>query len=143
MAAALEEAEQAAEEGEIPIGAVVALEGEPVGRGRNGSIRLQDPTGHAEILALRDAGARVGNYRLPGAVLYCTVEPCLMCMGAVLHARIDRLVYGADDPKVGAAALLRRIEEDGAGFNHRFVMEGGLLAGRSSRLLVDFFKVRR
>jgi tRNA(adenine34) deaminase len=143
MELALEEAANAAAEGEIPIGAVLALNGEPIGRGRNGSIRLHDPAGHAEILALRDAARRLQNYRLPGTVLYCSVEPCLMCLGAVLHARVSRLVYGASDPKIGATALLESIRKEEDRFNHRFEVKGGVLAERSGTLLVNFFKDRR
>ena len=102
MELALAEARRAAAEGEVPVGAVVVLDGEVVGRGRNGPIRTSDPTAHAEVVALRDAGQRVGNYRLVGATLYVTVEPCLMCAGACLHARVLALVFGALDPKAGA-----------------------------------------
>ena len=143
MELALEEAALAGAEGEIPIGAVLTQNGEPVGRGRNGSIRLHDPAGHAEILALRDAARRLQNYRLPGTVLYCSVEPCLMCLGAALHARVGRLVYGAPDPKIGATALLDSIRQKEDRFNHRFEVKGGVLAERSSSLLVNFFNDRR
>jgi tRNA(adenine34) deaminase len=143
MRSALELARQARHGGEVPVGAVVVLGDETVGRGRNSPIALSDPTAHAEILALRDAAARSGNYRLPGAVLYCTVEPCLMCLGAMLHARIGRLVYGTADPKVGATGRLASLGDLGAVFNHAFEIEGGCLADESSRLLLDFFRERR
>ncbi len=143
MRSALELAGQARDSGEVPVGAVVVLGGEAVGRGRNSPITLSDPTAHAEILALRDAAARVGNYRLSGATVYCTVEPCLMCLGAMLHARIGRLVYGAADPKVGATAKLESLGDLGAAMNHDFEILGGILAAEASALLVDFFRGRR
>jgi tRNA(adenine34) deaminase len=143
MRMALDLAAQARDGGEVPVGAVVSVDGEPVGRGKNSPIASSDPTAHAEILALRDAAARVGNYRLSGAVLYSTIEPCLMCLGAMLHARIGRLVFGAADPKVGATARLARLEELGADFNHGFEIEGGVLADESSALLLEFFRGKR
>ena len=143
MRSALELAEQARESGEVPVGAVVVVGNETVGRGRNSPIALRDPTAHAEILALREAGARTGNYRLSGATLYSTVEPCLMCLGAMLHARIGRLVYGAADPKVGATVLLDSLGSLGADVNHGFEVRGGVLADEASKLLLDFFRERR
>ncbi len=143
MRMALQEAREAGRAGEVPIGAVVAVNGNPVGCGRNSPIRLHDPTGHAEILALRDAAARLGNYRLTGATLVTTLEPCLMCLGAALHARIVRVVYGAADPKVGATGLLPRILDEGAGLNHRFQVTGGVLADEAGALVQDFFRNRR
>ncbi len=143
MAQALELADEARRAGEVPVGAVVVLEGRVVGRGRNASVSLVDPTGHAEILALRDAAARTGNYRLVGATLYCTVEPCLMCLGAALHARVARIVFGAADARVGATGRLRALEAQGAAFNHRFEVTGGVEAERAAELLLDFFRERR
>jgi tRNA(adenine34) deaminase len=142
MAAALEEAVRAAEAGEVPIGAVVALDGEIVGRGFNQPIAASDPTAHAEIVALRAAARRLGNYRLPGAVLCVTIEPCLMCVGALLHARIARLVYGAPEPRGGAVAAAVR---DGAlaGHNHRFDVLGGVQEDACRLLVQGFFKARR
>lgn len=143
MRSALELAGQARDSGEVPVGAVVVLGDEAVGRGRNSPITLCDPTAHAEILALRDAAARVGNYRLTGATVYCTTEPCLMCLGAMLHARIGRLVYAAPDPKVGATAQLDALEGLGAVLNYGFEIRGGVLADEAAALLVDFFRERR
>lgn len=143
MRAALGEARRAGDDGEVPVGAVVALGGEIVGRGRNRPVGDDDPTAHAEIVALRDAGRRVGNYRLTGAVLYCTVEPCLMCVGAALHARVERVVWGAPDEKVGATGAVERLRETGAVFNHRFDVLGGVLASESAELLRGFFAGRR
>jgi tRNA(adenine34) deaminase len=143
MRMALDLAEQARDLGEIPVGSIVAIDGEVVGSGRNSSIALADPTAHAEILALREAAARIGNYRLIGATVYCTVEPCLMCLGAMLHARIARLVYGVADPKVGAMGKLKALAEGGAEFNHGFEITSGLLAEKASALLHEFFKERR
>jgi len=143
MRKALDLASLAAGAGEVPVGAVVVLEGKVAGRGWNSPISRTDPTAHAEILALREAAASAGNYRLTGAVLYSTVEPCLMCVGAMLHARIGRLVYGAADPKVGATGKLEGFRESGAVFNHGFRIDGGLLADESSALLREFFERRR
>jgi tRNA(adenine34) deaminase len=143
MRMALEEAVRARDAGEVPVGAVVVVNGEPVGRGSNSPIARCDPTAHAELLALREAAARLGNYRLTGAVMYSTVEPCLMCLGAMLHARIGRLVFGAADPKVGATAKLAGLQDLGAVFNHGLRIEGGLLAGEASALLLEFFDERR
>ena len=143
MRSALELAKQARDSGEVPVGAIVVVGDETVGRGRNSPIALGDPTAHAEILALREAAARIGNYRLSGATLYCSVEPCLMCLGAMLHARIERLVYAAPDPKVSATAMLASLGDLGADFNHGFEIRGGVLAREASDLLVDFFRARR
>ena len=143
MRMALDLAAQARDAGEVPVGAVVVVEGEPAGRGKNSPVTLSDPTAHAEILALREAAARTGNYRLTGAVLYSTVEPCLMCLGAMLHARVGRLVFAAADPKVGATAQLTRLEQWGADFNHGLEVEGGVLADEASALLREFFHGRR
>jgi tRNA(adenine34) deaminase len=143
MRMALQEAREAGLSGEVPIGAVVALDGKTQGRGRNSPISLNDPTGHAEILAIRDAANRIGNYRLTGATLVSTVEPCLMCLGAALHARIGRIVFGAADPKVGATDILARMEREGALLNHRFQVTGGILAEEASNLILEFFQNRR
>ena len=143
MRMALQEAREAGRSGEVPIGAIIVLNGKPAGRGRNSPVGLNDPTGHAEILALRDAAGRIGNYRLTGATLVSTVEPCLMCLGAALHARIGRVIYGAADPKVGAIGFLERIQAEGAWLNHQFQVTGGVLAGEASDLILEFFRNRR
>jgi tRNA(adenine34) deaminase len=142
MRAALEEARRAASDGEVPVGAVVAQDGEIIGRGRNRSIRDHDPTAHAEIVALREAAMRLGNYRLIGCTLYATIEPCAMCAGAAVLARIDRLVYGCDDPKAGAVRSLYRIADD-ARLNHQIDVTSGMLADECAALLRDFFEKRR
>ncbi|HXV76095.1 MAG TPA: tRNA adenosine(34) deaminase TadA [Candidatus Polarisedimenticolaceae bacterium] len=143
MRLALELAQQAGVRDEVPVGALVVAGGRVVGRGANAPIGRRDPTAHAEILALREAAEKAGNYRLVGATIYCTVEPCLMCLGAAVHARIDRLVYGADDPKVGSIRALDRLASDGAALNHRFAVTGGVLADESAELIRRFFRDRR
>ncbi len=143
MRLALDLAGRAETLGEVPVGAVVVIDGELAGRGFNHPIRGCDPTAHAEIAALRDASRKLANYRLTGATLYCTVEPCIMCLGAALHARIGRLVYGASDPRVGAVAELDRLRGTGALFNHRLDCLGGVLAAESSELIRGFFEKRR
>jgi len=143
MRLALDLAGQAEALGEVPVGAVVVVNGKITGRGFNHPIGSCDPTAHAEIAALRDASRRLANYRLTGATLYCTVEPCIMCLGAALHARIGRLVYGASDPKVGAVAELDRWVSSGALFNHRLDCQDGVLAAESSELIRGFFENRR
>lgn len=143
MRLALDLAGQAEALGEVPVGAVVVVNGKIAGRGFNHPIGSCDPTAHAEIAALRDASRRLANYRLTGATLYCTVEPCIMCLGAALHARIGRLVYGASDPKVGAVAELDRWVGSGALFNHRLDCQDGVLAVESSELIRGFFENRR
>jgi tRNA(adenine34) deaminase len=143
MRLAIEEAEAARREGEVPVGAIVVLDQRVVGRGRNAPIGSTDPTAHAEIVALRDAARRVGNYRLTGAVLYCTVEPCLMCLGASLIARVGRVVWAASDPKIGAARHLEAMRASGAMFNHRFETRGGVLAEEAAGMLKSFFRDRR
>jgi len=143
MHLALEEAACAREEGEVPVGAVIVLDGAVVGRGHNESVARNDPTAHAEVLALREAAARVGTYRLVGTTLYCTVEPCLMCLGAALHARVARVVYGASDPRLGAVSRLRSLWSSGAGLNHRFEAVGGVLEGPCASHLLEFFRERR
>jgi tRNA(adenine34) deaminase len=126
MRAALEQALEARRHGEIPVGAVVALDGAIVGSGFNQPIGMHDPTAHAEIVALRDAGRRIGNYRLTGATLYVTIEPCQMCVGAMIHARIARVVYGTREPKAGAIESAMRAHEHPA-VNHRMAAAGGVL----------------
>ena len=143
MKLALELAVRAREAGEVPVGAVVVVGGEVVGRGQNASLGLSDPTAHAEVLAIRDAAKRVANYRLPGATLYCTVEPCMMCLGAALHARLARVVYGASDLKVGALGRLEAMRSLGAEFNHHLECLGGIGASPAAELLLDFFRERR
>jgi tRNA(adenine34) deaminase len=142
MGLALEEARRAAAEGEVPVGAVVVLDGEVVGSGHNAPIALVDPTAHAEVLALREAAGKRASYRLPGATLYTTVEPCAMCCGAVLQARLARLVYGAADPKAGAARSLYRLLEDPR-LNHEVAVTGAVRSEESARLLRQFFESRR
>ena len=140
MDAALRLARAAGRRGEVPIGAVVIAGGRPIGRGANHPIGAHDPTAHAEISALRRAGRSAGNYRLPGATLYVTLEPCLMCLGAMVHARIDRLVFGAPDRKIGATSLLKRARR---GLNHRFDVRGGVMEEECAGALWDFFRARR
>jgi tRNA(adenine34) deaminase len=142
MREALAEARQALAEGEVPVGAVVVRDDELLGRGRNAVISSQDPTAHAEVLALREAARKVGNYRLPGATLYATVEPCPMCCGAALHARVSRVAFGAPDPKGGAVVSLYRLLEDSR-LTHRAEVAGGVLAEECGALLRTFFESRR
>jgi tRNA(adenine34) deaminase len=142
MSEALALAAAAAQAGEVPVGAVVVRDGEVVGRGFNRPISTSDPTAHAEIVALRDAAARLGNYRLPGCDLYVTLEPCAMCVGAMLHARLSRVVFGAPDPKTGACGGVLDLASEGR-INHQTVFEGGLLAQESGELLRRFFAERR
>jgi len=139
---ALVEARRAADAGEVPIGAVVVLDGMVIARAHNAPITLHDPTAHAEVLALRAAARETGNYRLERASVYTTVEPCLMCCGALVHARVARLVYGAADPKAGAAASLYRILDDGR-LNHRVEVTAGVRAEECAALLTEFFRARR
>jgi tRNA(adenine34) deaminase len=142
MTAALEEAHRAREAGEVPIGAVVAIDGEIVGRGFNQPISSRDPTAHAEIVAIRDAARRIGNYRLTGATLCVTIEPCLMCVGAMVHARVGTLVYGAAEPKSGAVVSAIRAPEL-PGLNHRFQIVSGIREDECRGLMVEFFRERR
>jgi tRNA(adenine34) deaminase len=142
MRAALEEARAAAERGEVPVGAVMAVDGEIVARAGNRTITDCDPTAHAEMVVLRGAARAAGNYRLLGGTLYVTIEPCAMCVGAMIQARIDRLVYGADDPKGGAVRSCFSIFEHPQ-INHRVEVMSGLLAGDAASLLRNFFAVRR
>lgn len=142
MAAAIELARAAGAAGEVPVGAVVVLDGEIVGRGYNQPIGRADPTAHAEVMALRDAAARIGNYRIPGASLYVTLEPCVMCAGAIMHARIARVVFGARDPKTGAAgSVVDLFAEDR--LNHHADIQGGIKAEECGALLSSFFAARR
>lgn len=142
MRIALEEAKSAGEEGEVPIGAVLVSGGEVIGRGRNRPVVLSDPTAHAEIQALREAAARIGNYRLSGSTLYATLEPCIMCTGAILQARIARLVFGAEDSKGGAVSSLYSLLGDSR-LNHRVEVTSGVLEEECRELLRRFFQERR
>jgi tRNA(adenine34) deaminase len=142
MAAALEQAALARDHGEVPIGAVVALGGDIVGRGFNQPIRSGDPTAHAEIVAIREAARVVGNYRLTGGTLAVTIEPCLMCVGALVHARIGALVYGASEPRTGAIVSTIRGNEL-PGHNHRFEIVAGIREEECRALMQAFFKERR
>jgi tRNA(adenine34) deaminase len=142
MAEALAEARRGLEAGEVPVGAVVVLDGEIVARAHNAPIALADPTAHAEILAMREAARALGNYRLTGATVYATVEPCPMCCGAILHARVSRVVYGAPDPKAGAVESLYRLLGDPR-LNHRVTTQGGVLAPEAAQLLKTFFEAKR
>jgi tRNA(adenine34) deaminase len=142
MRRALELAQSAASAGEVPVGAVVVRDGEMLGEGFNQPIGARDPTAHAEIVALREAARRVGNYRLSGATLYVTMEPCTMCAGALVHARIGTLVYGALEPKSGAVQSTARALENPR-LNHRVQVVGGVLAEESAGLLKQFFAGRR
>jgi tRNA(adenine34) deaminase len=139
MQAALAEARLAAEDGEVPIGAVIVREGEIVARGQNRVLRDVDPTAHAEIVALRAAAQAIGNYRLNGCTLYVTLEPCAMCAGAMIHARLDRLVFAASDPKAGAAGSVVGVVNH-AQLNHQMVVESGLLGEEAGELLRSFFR---
>jgi tRNA(adenine34) deaminase len=142
MEEALRAAQRALEAGEVPIGAVVVCDGKIVGRGWNRNITDADPTAHAEIIALREAGAAVGNHRLAECDLFATIEPCPMCAGAMVHARIKRLVYGADDPKAGAVQSVMQVLNHPQ-LNHKMEVRNGILAGRCAELLQSFFKSRR
>ncbi len=142
MQEALRAAQRALEAGEVPVGAVVVHDGKIVGRGYNRNLSDSDPTAHAEVVALREAGTTIGNHRLGECELFATIEPCAMCAGALVHARIRRLVYGADDPKAGAVhSVIRVLNQPGA--NHRMEIRGGVLAGRCAELLQEFFRARR
>jgi tRNA(adenine34) deaminase len=142
MSVALAEAQVAAEHGEVPIGAVLVRDGILLAKAGNASVARHDPTAHAEVLALRAAGADARNYRLGGTTLYATVEPCPMCMGAALHARVARLVYGCADPKAGAAGTLFDLATDPR-LNHRIAVSAGVEAEASRALLQAFFRARR
>ncbi|WP_449285285.1 tRNA adenosine(34) deaminase TadA [Marinobacter sp. PE14] len=142
MNRALQLAVEAAAKGEVPVGAVVVLDGKEIGAGFNAPISGCDPTAHAEIRALRDAAARVGNYRLPDATLYVTLEPCTMCVGAIVHGRISRLVYGASEPKAGAIESARRTLEE-PHLNWDVTAVGGVLSDQCSQVISEFFSRRR
>ena len=142
MQAALAEARAAAEAGEVPIGAVVVSGGEVIARGQNSVIRANDPTAHAEIVALRQAAAVLGNYRLNGCTLYVTLEPCAMCAGAMIHARLDRLMIAAPDPKAGACGSVLEVLNHSR-LNHQMQVEKGILAAESAELLRGFFREKR
>jgi tRNA(adenine34) deaminase len=142
MDEALAEARRAESAGEVPVGAIVVVDGAIVGRGYNQPISAGDPTAHAEIVAIRDAARRLGNYRLSGATLYVTVEPCLMCVGALVHARIATLVYGAPEPRSGAVESTVRGGEL-PGHNHRFEVVAGVRSDASRELMQAFFRARR
>jgi tRNA(adenine34) deaminase len=142
MQQALEQAELAALAGEVPVGAVIVRNGVVVARAFNKPITNHDPSAHAEMLALRDAALSEENYRLPGTTLYVTLEPCIMCAGAMLHARVDRIVYGASDQKTGAAGSVLDVFSSKQ-INHQTVVEGGVMTEECGQLLRDFFKERR
>jgi len=142
MEQALEQARLAALAGEVPVGAVIVRNGEVISKAFNQPITNHDPSAHAEMLALRQAALSAENYRLPGTTLYVTLEPCIMCAGAMLHARVDRIVYGAADPKTGAAGSVLDVFSSKQ-INHQTVLEGGMMAEECSQLLRDFFKERR
>ncbi len=142
MEEALRAAQRALEAGEVPVGAVVVCEGRIVGLGWNCNIADSDPTAHAEVVALREAGKKVGNHRLEDCELFVTIEPCAMCAGAVVQARLKRLVYGADDPKAGAVHSVLRVLNHPQ-LNHHMEVQGGILAGRCAELLQAFFRNRR
>ena len=142
MEEALRSAQRALEAGEVPIGAIVVHDDKIIARGHNLSVTSNDPTAHAEILALREAGAALGNYRLSGCTLFVTIEPCAMCAGALVHARIARVVYGAKDPKTGADGSVMQVLNHPAQ-NHHIEVLPGVLAGRCAELLQSFFRERR
>ena len=142
MQQALEQAQLAALAGEVPVGAVLVRDGQVISRAFNKPITDHDPSAHAEMLALRQAALLAENYRLPGATLYVTLEPCTMCAGAILHARLDRIVYGASDPKTGAAGSVLDVFSSEQ-INHQTSVEGGVMGEECGQLLRDFFKERR
>ena len=143
MARALMLARRAEAEGEVPVGAVIVREGKVIGEGWNRPIASHDPSAHAEIVALRDAAAREGNYRLPNSTLYVTLEPCPMCAGAIIHARVAQLVFGASDPKGGAAGSVFSLLPSDHRFNHRVAVRSGTLAETCAEQLRAFFRARR
>ena len=142
MQQAIALAQQAAEQGEVPVGAIIVKDGAIIGKGSNTPINTHDPTAHAEIIAMRDAAQRIGNYRLVDCTLYVTLEPCAMCTGAMQHARIARVVYGASDAKTGACGSVVDLMAE-TKLNHHAVVEGGVLAEECGSLLSTFFKARR
>lgn len=142
MQEALRCAQRGLEAGEVPVGAVVVHEGKVLGRGFNRNITDSDPTAHAEVVALREAGAAIGNHRLSDCELFATIEPCAMCAGALVHARIRRLVYGADDPKAGAVRSVMQVVNHPS-LNHQMEVRSGVLAGKCGELVQEFFRFRR
>jgi tRNA(adenine34) deaminase len=142
MEEALRAAQRALEAGEVPVGAIVVCGGKIVGRGSNRNIADSDPSAHAEIVALREAGAALGNHRLEDCELFVTIEPCAMCAGALVQARLKRLIYGADDPKAGAIHSVMQVLNHPS-LNHRMEIRAGVLAGRSAEVLQEFFRSRR
>ena len=142
MGAALELAREARERGEVPVGAVLVIDGEIMGRGFNQPVSRNDPTAHAEIVALRQAGREAGNYRLPGSTMYVTIEPCQMCVGAMVHARVARVVYGTPEPKAGAIESAMRAHEHPS-LNHRLEVTGRVLEDECRDVIQAFFKERR
>ena len=142
MRLALEQAKQAESEGEVPVGAVVVIDDKVIGQGRNQTLGLHDPSAHAEIMAMREAGKNLSNYRIPGSTLYVTLEPCIMCAGAILHARVERVVFGARDEKTGAVGSIANLLENPL-VNHRCRVTAGILSESSRLLLGNFFQQRR
>jgi tRNA(adenine34) deaminase len=142
MQLALEQAQLAKASGEVPVGAVLVSNNQVIAAGHNQPITQNDPSGHAEMLALRAAGQNLGNYRLPDTTLYVTLEPCMMCSGAIMHARVSRLVYGARDPKTGCVHSVLNLF-DNQQLNHHTIVEGGILENQCAQVLKDFFKERR
>jgi tRNA(adenine34) deaminase len=142
MRLALDEARAALHSGEVPVGAVLVQDAQILARGHNGPVAQSDPTAHAEVVVLRAAARRIGNYRLTGTVLYVTIEPCVMCVGALMHARVARLVYGAADPRVGAAGTVFDLAGDSR-FNHRLEVTGGVLEPECRSIIQEFFQSRR
>lgn len=142
MRLALDEAQSALSSGEVPVGAVLVRDGLVLASGHNGPIAQSDPTAHAEIVVMRAGARKIDNYRLAGTVLYVTIEPCVMCLGALMHARVERLVYGAADPRVGAAGTVFDLARDSR-FNHRLEVTGGVLEDDCRSIIQEFFKNRR
>jgi len=142
MEDALRCAQRALEAGEVPVGAVVVCQGRVIGRGWNRNLTDNDPSAHAEIVALREAGQNAGNHRLGDCELFVTIEPCAMCAGAAVHARVRRLVYGADDPKAGAIRSILQVANH-PGLNHKMEIREGVLAGRAAEMVQEFFRKRR
>ena len=142
MRLALEQAKQAESEGEVPVGAVVVIDDKVIGQGRNQSLGFHDPSAHAEIMAMREAGKTLSNYRIPGSTLYVTLEPCVMCAGAILHARVERVVFGARDEKTGAVGSIANLLENPLA-NHRCRVTADILSEQSRLLLANFFQQRR
>jgi tRNA(adenine34) deaminase len=143
MCQAIQLARWAETQGEVPVGAVLVREGRIIGKGWNQPIGLLDPTAHAEIVALRDAALQEQNYRLPGSILYVTLEPCPMCVGAIVHARVERVVYAAADPKGGAAGSVFKLLPTDARFHHKVAVQGGVMEEEAKRLLQEFFQRKR